>query len=82
MKKISKIISVLCVLLLSLSALTADTLPKPIIGEFSHGVKFSVSGYEGTETLENFPVLVKLEQDVPSRFSYFDVASNDKLPRL
>lgn len=77
MKKISKIISVLCVLLLSLSALTADTLPKPMVGEFTYGVKFSVSGYEGTETLENFPVLVKLENDVPSRFSYFDVASND-----
>lgn len=56
-------------------AAVAEVLPKPIAGNFAHGVKFSVSGYEGSGVLENFPVLVKLENGVPSRFSYEDVVS-------
>ncbi len=46
--------------------------PDPDVAEFSHGVKFTVSGYAGNETLRNFPVLVRLSEGSPVGFSYAD----------
>ena len=39
---------------------------------YSHNFSVAFSGYEGSEMLANFPVLVKVSQDSPSGFSYAD----------
>ena len=46
--------------------------PDKSVAEFSRGVKFTVTGYTGTQELTNFPVLVRLSNDSPSGFSYAD----------
>lgn len=46
--------------------------PDVNIAEFSRGVKFTVTGYTGTQELTNFPVLVRLSDNSPSGFSYAD----------
>ena len=46
--------------------------PDPAVAEFSRGVKFTVTGYTGTQELTNFPVLVRLSNNSPSGFSYAD----------
>ena len=46
--------------------------PDPDVAEFSRGVKFTVTGYTGTQELTNFPVLVRLSNNSPSGFSYAD----------
>ena len=51
--------------------------PDPDVAEFSRGVKFTVSGYTGSETLRNFPVLVRLSNGSPSGFTYADFYSQD-----
>ena len=45
--------------------------PDPAVAEFARGVKFTVSGYTGTEVLTNFPVLVRLSTAI-SGFTYSD----------
>ena len=39
---------------------------------YSHKFSVTFSGYEGSETLTNFPVLVKVSEGTPSGFSYAD----------
>ena len=46
--------------------------PDKNVAEFSRGAKFTVTGYEGTTELTNFPVLVRLSNNSPSGFSYAD----------
>ena len=46
--------------------------PDKSVAEFSRGVKFTVSGYTGTQELTNFPVLVRLSNNSPAGFSYAD----------
>ena len=46
--------------------------PDKNVAEFSRGVKFTVTGYTGTQELTNFPVLVRLAAGSPSGFSYAD----------
>lgn len=46
--------------------------PDKSVAEFSRGVKFTVTGYTGTQELTNFPVLVRLSNNSPSGFSYAD----------
>ena len=46
--------------------------PDPSVAEFSRGVKFTVTGYTGTQELTNFPVLVRLSNNSPAGFSYAD----------
>ena len=46
--------------------------PDKNVAEFSRGVKFTVTGYAGTEVLTNFPVLVRLSAGSPAGFSYAD----------
>ena len=40
--------------------------------QYSHKFSVTFDGYEGSETLVNFPVLVKISQGSPSGFSYAD----------
>ena len=46
--------------------------PDPDVAEFSRGVKFTVTGYTGSQELTNFPVLVRLSAGSPTGFSYAD----------
>ena len=39
-------------------------------------IDYSVSGYKGSETLENFPVLVRLSTNSPAGFDYNHCAAN------
>ena len=43
---------------------------------FTKRIPVTVSGYAGTETLENFPVLVKLAAGEPAGFDYGDCATD------
>ena len=43
---------------------------------FSAYATFTASGYEGSEELEEFPVLVRLAENSPEGFSYADCAPN------
>ncbi len=46
-------------------------LPDPSkIGSFLHFVNFTVAGYTGANTLERFPVLVRLAANLPAGFDY------------
>ncbi len=76
MKKIISFISIL-VLALGTIAKAEDALPRPdtAIAEFFRSMKFTVTGYEGTETLKNFPVLVRISEDTP-KFSYNELLSD------
>lgn len=51
-------------------------LPQPQGAEFDYGAKFTVSGYAaGKPALSGFPVLVRIQNDLPSGFSYDDLQS-------
>ena len=56
--------------LLAAASLALAAAPASATDAFS--VDYAVSGYEGTATLENFPVLVRLSEGAPSGFSYDD----------
>lgn len=43
---------------------------------FTKRIPVTVSGYAGTETLANFPVLVRLAADAPTGFDYADCATD------
>ncbi len=57
------------------SIATAYAAPTVTPGDFSHKRRIEVTGYTGTETLTNFPVLVKLNPG--AAFDYGDFASPD-----
>ena len=42
---------------------------------FAYRATFTVTGYTGTEVLENFPALVRLAADSPTAFAYADCAA-------
>lgn len=69
MKKI--ITSVICALLATFAQ--SEVLDS---SSFNMMVDFAVSGYSGTTTLNNFPVLVKLANDAPVGFNYLDCAED------
>ena len=55
------------------SAKAADNLT---MADFGHSIKLSVVGYAGTETLTNFPVLVRLSESGIPGFRYSDLTNN------
>lgn len=77
MKRISLILAAAAILF-GFSA-KADYLS---MSDFGHSIKLQVSGYTGTETLQNFPVLVRLaEYDASTQtgipgFLYADLTNN------
>ncbi|MBR1921687.1 MAG: DUF2341 domain-containing protein, partial [Kiritimatiellae bacterium] len=65
---------------LALAALVAATLffpasadAEPAVG---YSAQFTISGYAGLTTLENFPVLVRLSSNSPKGFAYADCAAD------
>ena len=59
----------------SLSAKAADSLT---MADFGHKIKLQVSGYTGIETLQNFPVLVRVSEAGIAGFQYEDTSSWNK----
>ena len=55
------------------------TAPQPNFGIYEKAIKFTTAGYTGSETLTDFPVLVRISEDSLSGFSYADVDSLDDL---
>lgn len=53
------------------SAMGADSLT---MADFTHSIELMVNGYTGTETLTNFPVLVRINTDLGD-FQYSDMRS-------
>ena len=70
MKRISLILAVAALAFAGLSAKAADSLT---MADFGHSIKLQVSGYTGTETLENFPVLVRVSESGIPGFLYSDM---------
>ena len=56
-------------------ARAADNLT---MADFGHSIKLSVEGYTGTETLTNFPVLVRVSEAGITGFRYEDTSSWNK----
>lgn len=54
--------------------------PDTNVAEFSRGVKFTVTGYTGSQELTNFPVLVRLSAGSPTGFSYADFYNPGDVP--
>ena len=46
------------------------------MGSFGHSIKLKVAGYSGTETLTNFPVLVRLSEAGIPGFQYSDLTNS------
>lgn len=59
--------------LVGLSAKAADSLT---MADFGHKIKLQVSGYTGTDTLENFPVLVRVSETRIPGFLYADLSNS------
>ena len=69
-KKLSLILAA-AIGLASFSANAADSLT---MADFAHSIKLQVSGYTGSETLVNFPVLVRISENLGD-FKYSDMRS-------
>ena len=67
MKRIHALLGALCALAMPAWATDPADLP--------YSVQYTVNGYSGTETLANFPVLVRLEANSPVGFAYSDCAA-------
>ena len=65
-----RLLATLLLLPLAAVAATLDTSP------FSKSVEMTVSGYAGSTTLADFPVLVRLAAGSPTGFDYADCASD------
>ena len=72
MKKISLIISA-AICLAASSAKAADSLT---MADFNHSIKLQVDGYTGSETLVNFPVLVRISESGIPGFLYSDLSNS------
>ena len=72
MKRISLIFAV-ALALAGLSAKAADSLT---MADFGHKIKLQVSGYTGTDTLENFPVLVRVSETRIPGFLYSELSNS------
>jgi hypothetical protein len=72
MKKISLILTAA----LCLSGLSAKAEDSLTLDKFAYTNKLMVAGYTGTETLQNFPVLVRLSETRIPGFSYGNLTNN------
>ena len=73
MKRISLIFAA-ALALVGLSAKAADSLT---MADFGHKIKLQVSGYTGTETLQNFPVLVRVSETRIPGFFFADMSAKN-----
>ena len=73
MKRISLIFAA-ALALAGLSAKAADSLT---MADFNHKIKLMVDGYTGTETLQNFPVLVRVSETRIPSFRFADMSAKN-----
>ncbi|MBQ6136548.1 MAG: hypothetical protein IJI73_04170, partial [Kiritimatiellae bacterium] len=73
MKRISLILAA-AMSLFGLSAKAADSLT---MDDFNHSIKLQVAGYTGTETLVNFPVLVRVSETRIPGFFFADMSAKN-----
>ena len=66
---------VLSVLLAARFFAEGSALPRPTSASFDKGAMFIVDGYTGSSPLSNFPVLVRIRDNLPQGFSYGDLHS-------
>ena len=74
MKAMKRILAAFATLLLAAPAVHATELDTSLFAKKSD---ITVSGYAGSTTLANFPVLVRLSAGSPSGFAYADVTNGD-----
>ena len=74
MKKISLILSA-AICLAASSAKAADSLT---MADFNHSIKLQVDGYTGSETLVNFPVLVRVSESGIPGFHFADMSATNR----
>ncbi len=67
-----KIAAALSLVLATFNANAADSLT---MADFNHKIKLQVAGYTGTETLVNFPVLVRISETRMPGFDYDDTSA-------
>ena len=67
-----KIAAALALVLATFGANAADSLT---MADFNHSIKLMVNGYTGTETLQNFPVLVRVSETRIPSFDYDDTSA-------
>ena len=67
-----KIAVALSLVLATFNANAADSLT---MADFNHKIKLQVAGYTGTETLVNFPVLVRISETRMPGFDYDDTSA-------
>ena len=67
-----KIAAALALVLATFGANAADSLT---MADFNHSIKLQVAGYTGTETLANFPVLVRVSESRIPSFDYDDTSA-------
>ena len=72
MKRISLILAAAALAFAGFSAKAADSLT---MADFNHSIKLQVAGYTGTETLQNFPVLVRVSESRIPSFDYDDTSA-------
>ncbi len=77
MNKLKQTIKILVLALAGLWATAAFAEPLNT-ANFEKQITITASGYTGAETLENFPVLVRLAANAPTGFSY-DEATRDEI---
>ena len=56
------------------NATAADSLT---MADFNHSIKLQVAGYTGTETLQNFPVLVRVSETRIPGFFFADMSAKN-----
>ena len=61
--------------LATFGANAADSLT---MADFNHKIKLQVAGYTGTETLQNFPVLVRVSESRIPSFRFADMSATNK----
>ena len=66
-----RIFLILAAALAASNATAADSLT---MADFNHSIKLQVAGYTGTETLQNFPVLVRVSETRIPGFRFADMS--------
>ena len=74
MKRISLILAAAALAFAGFSAKAADSLT---MADFNHSIKLQVAGYTGTETLVNFPVLVRVSETRIPGFFFADMSAKN-----
>ena len=60
-----------------LVACEADAVDSLTMADFNHSIKLMVNGYTGTETLVNFPVLVRVSETRIPGFHFADMSAKN-----